>query len=204
MDRRPHSFLEQFHSMDTHLLLQRYRTGGLVPEAEAALRTVLESRGYSQEKLAQRETPDPASNESRPTSSPGRAAQTPQIPDSHPRLRPFNIVLKCLITPVVVIFVLFAIPLLGNFVVVGGAALLGCQTGEDNIHPCHFLGMDAGELIYGYIVDIFMLGAFNPVLAFLALGAFVRSPLGIIWWLTAGGVLVAREIMRRRLRAERG
>ncbi len=199
MDRQSQSFLEQFSAMDTKLLLQRYRAGGLVPEAEAALISVLEGRGYSREELARREMFQSASNVSRDTSLPEKTAPLPKVPSSHPRLRPFSLALKFLVIPVVVAFLLLAIPLLGNFVVIGGASLLGCQTGEDNIHPCHFLGMDIGQFVYGYVVDIFVLGGLNPVLAFVAFRAFICSLIGMVWLALVIGVFLTRERIRRDL-----
>ncbi|RUL62228.1 hypothetical protein EKH79_15190 [Dyella dinghuensis] len=199
MDRQSQSFLEQFNAMDTKLLLQRYRVGGLIPEAEVVLLSVLERRGYSQEKLAEKETLYPASTASPEASLLAKTTRRPSIPNSHPRLRPINRALKCLIIPVLVIFLLLAIPLVGNFVVLGGASLLGCQTGEDNIHPCHFLGWDIGEFVYGYVVDIFVLGGLNPILAFVAFRTFICSPLGMIWLSIVIGAVLVRERMRRRL-----
>lgn len=199
MDRQSQSFIEQFSAMDTKLLLQRYQTGGLIQEAEVALLSVLESRGYSRERLAQKETFHSTSNESSEALVPVKATPLPNITNSHPRLRPFGLALKCLVIPVLAIFLLLAIPLLGNFVVLGGASLLGCQTGEDKIHPCHFLGWDIGEFVSGYVVDIFVLGGLNPILALVAFRAFICSVLGIIWLSAVIGVLMVRERIRRRL-----
>jgi hypothetical protein len=204
MDRQPHDFLQQFGSMNTDLLLQRYRTGGLVPEAEAALLSVLESRGYSHEALVRKKTATPSSNGGPPALRPGKPAPIPRIHASHPDLRRFNLALKCLVAPVLIVFILLAIPLLGNFIVIGGAGLLGCQTGENHVHPCHFLGWDIGEFVYGYVVDIFVLGGANPFLAGVALLAFLRSPFGVAWLLLIGGTYGAREIRRWRITKPNG
>jgi hypothetical protein len=202
MDRESQSFFKQFSAMDTKLLLQRYRAGGLIPEAEVVLLSVLESRGYPLEKLARKETLYPVPDASREALPPNKITRPPNIPNSHPRLRPLSLALKFLIVPVIAIFLLLAIPLLGNFVVLGGASLLGCQTGEDNVHPCHFLGRDIGEFIYGYVVDIFLLGGLNPFLSLAAFSAFIRSLFGIIWLSVVIGVALIREHLRRRLATE--
>ena len=120
--------------------------------------------------------------------------------DQQRRLRGFNIALKCLMAPVLIFFILFAIPILGNFIVIGGASLLGCQTGEDATHPCHFGVWDISDVVSGYTVDAFIGGAANPIIAALAFMGFVRSFIGIAGLLAVGGVLVAREIQRKKLR----
>lgn len=199
MDRQSQNFFEQFNAMDTKLLLQRYQAGGLIPEAEVVLLSVLESRGYSREKLAQKEALPPTLDVGHGATLPTKTTSLPHIPNPHPRLRPFSLGLKGLVIPVLAFFLLLAIPLLGNFVVLGGASFLGCQTGEDNVHPCHFLGMDIGEFVYGYVVDIFVLGGLNPILAFVAFRAFIRSLLGIIWLSVVIGIVLIREHVRRHL-----
>lgn len=55
-------------------------------------------------------------------------------------------------------------------------------------------------MVCGYTVDAFIGGAANPIIAALAFMGFVRSFIGIAWLLAVGGVLVAREIKRKKLR----
>jgi len=45
------AFFHHYLAMDTRALLARYRSGGLLPEAEAALLEVLADRGYAVEAL---------------------------------------------------------------------------------------------------------------------------------------------------------
>lgn len=45
------AFFHHYRAMDARVLLARYRTGGLLPEAEAALLEVLADRGYTVEAL---------------------------------------------------------------------------------------------------------------------------------------------------------
>jgi hypothetical protein len=190
-------FREQFSAMDTALLLQRHRSGGMVHDAEVALLSVLEARGYTRETLAQ-ETLMHASTITAPL-LPDKPAKMPLIPLSHPSLRRLTIALRCLIIPVVVVFALLAIPLVGNFVVLEGASLLGCSVGEDKVHPCLFLGQDIGDFVYGYVVDIFLLGGFNPFFSAIAFANFIRSAIGIVWLLLVVGMYGARVIKRRQL-----
>jgi len=199
MDRQASRYFEQFSGMDTRLLLERHRAGGLLPEAEDALRLVLEGRGFSQEELVAKAIRHPEADMDQHAAPIPTAKPVIDFPKSHPALRPFNLALKCLIIPVITLFVLLAVPILGNFIVIGGASLLGCNTGENDVHPCHFLGMYIGMFVYGYEVDIFILGGANPILALTALGWFVRSPVGIIWLVAVVGVYGARRQRRRRL-----
>lgn len=99
--------------------------------------------------------------------------------DQQRRLRGFNIALKCLMAPVLIFFILIAIPILGNFIIIGGASLLGCQSGENEAHSCHFWVWDIGDVVCGYTVDAFIGGAANPIIAALAFMGFVRSFIGI-------------------------
>lgn len=115
------------------------------------------------------------------------------------RLRGFNFALKCLVIPVLVFFILIAIPVLGNFLVIGGAELLGCSIAENEPHPCHFMEWDISELVGGYTLDAFIGGAANPLIACFAFVAFIRSFMGVIWLLAISGVFVAREVKRRQL-----
>lgn len=203
MNQQQCMFLGQFEAMQTNLLLQRYRNGGLVPDAEVALLSVLESRGYSRDrieeagraadiavarqKLAEQETAQRIDMR--------RARQSVD-----PVFKRFNLALKCMVIPVGAFFLLLAIPLLGNFIVIGGAGLLGCNTGEDEIHPCMVLGSDVGSVIYGYVVDIFVVGGLNPFLAVMAFFGFLHTPFGAGWLLAVVGLFAAREIRRQRFR----
>jgi len=52
MSSQTHALLERFRAMETRILLMRYRAGGLLPEAEAALLEVLADRGCAADMLA--------------------------------------------------------------------------------------------------------------------------------------------------------
>jgi hypothetical protein len=195
MGQELRTFIDQYTAMDTRLLLQRYRAGGLMPEAEAALLLVLAERGYAGDALPPKGVPHDEAME-----PPAKPPSIPRVTLSHPRLRKFNLALKSLIIPVAAFFLLLAIPIIGNFVVLGGASLLGCRIGEDNIHPCRFLFWDIGKLVYGYVVDMFVLGAINPFLSASALFGFIRSALGAVWLWAVIGVFVAREVTRHRIK----
>lgn len=203
MNQQQRMFLEQFETMHTNLLLQRCRNGGLIPDAEAALLSVLESRGYSRDQIDEAgRAADIAAG--RHEVAEQEAAQriemrrVRQLAD--PVFKRVNLALKCVLIPVSAFFLLLAIPLVGNFIVIGGAGLLGCNTGEDRIHPCMVLGSDVGDLISGYVVDAFVAGGLNPLLAMMAFFGFLRTPFGAGWLFTVVGIFVAREIRRQSFR----
>lgn len=186
--------LDRFGAMETRVLLLRYRAGGLLPEAEAALLEVLSERGYAGAVLERKATaPDEATRT--PTSSP----MAFRVKRSHPDLRGFNLALRWLVAPVLLFFLLLAIPIIGNLVVIGGVSALGCRTGEDAIHSCHFLYWDIGELVYGYTIDAFIAGAANPIISCFAFFAFVRRAPGAVWLSVVIGIFVVREVKRYRI-----
>jgi len=197
MNAELRALLDRFGAMETHVLLLRYRAGGLLPEAEAALIEVLSDRGYAGEVLEQKVAAlDVAPQAPAPASASLRGKRP------HPELRKFNLALWLLVAPVFVFFLLLAIPILGNYIVIGGASALGCQTGENVIHPCHFLYWDIGDMVNGYMVDAFLAGAANPLISCLAFAAFVRSLPGAAWLSAVIGVFAAREVKRYRLQQQ--
>jgi 8-oxo-dGTP pyrophosphatase MutT (NUDIX family) len=110
-----------------------------------------------------------------------------------------TLAIRCLSWPVFVVFVLLALPMVGNLLVISLAHAHGCNTGEDAIHPCAFLVWDIGDLVSGYGLSSFLAGAANPFLAGLALYAFLKSWAGIVWSLLLGSALVMRWRRRRQL-----
>ncbi|WP_140656449.1 hypothetical protein [Rhodanobacter glycinis] len=203
MNQQQRMFLEQFEAMQTNLLLQRYRNGGLVPDAEVALLSVLEGRGYSRDQIdeAGRVGDTAAARHEIAEQEKAQRIEMRRVRQSaDPAFKRFNLALKCVVIPVSAFFLLLAIPLLGNFIVIGGAGLLGCNTGENDVHPCMVLGSDVGSLIYGYVVDVFVVGGLNPFLAVMAFFGFLRTPFGASWLLTVVGIFVAREIRRQSFR----
>lgn len=201
MNEESRAFIEQFSSMDTQLLLARHRIGGLVPEAQTALAEVLRRRGVTDEELTAlaANAPSAASIVEAPPQAHDRAPAQ-RIKYSHPRLRGFRIALWCIVLPVIALFVVLATPLLGGFVVMGVARMLGCNTGENAEHPCHLLGWDIGHLVSGYTISAFLGGAAAPIIAGFAFNAFIRSPFGVAWLACIGGVLTAMQVARHHLR----
>lgn len=203
MNQQQRKFLEQFEAAQTNLLLQRYRNGGLVPDAEVALLSVLESRGYSRDQIdeAGRAADVAAARHEVAQQEAAQRIEMRRVRQSvDPVFKRFNLALKCVLIPVGAFFLLLAIPILGNFIVIGGAGLLGCNTGENDVHPCMVLGSDVGSLIYGYVVDVFVVGGLNPFLAVMAFFGFLRTPFGTSWLLAVVGLFVAREVRRQSFR----
>lgn len=197
MNGQSRELLDRFGAMAAHVLLLRYRAGGLLPEAEAALLEVLSDRGYAGEALERKVAALDVATQP-PASSPVPF----RVKRPHPELHHFNLALWLLVTPVFVFFLLLAIPILGNLIVIRGAETLGCQTGENAIHVCHFLYWDIGSLVNGYVVDAFLVDAANPILSYFAFAAFVRCPPGAMWLSVVVGVFTAREVKRYRLQQQ--
>lgn len=194
MNDQRRDWVDRFGAMDTRALLARYRAGGLLPEAEEALLEVLADRGYAGDRLQQ-----VVASSSMAVPPPVPEPAVVRVGRSHPELRGFNRALRWLVSPVLLVFVLMAIPIVGNFLVLGGASALGCRTGEDNVHPCHFLFWDIGNLDAAYMVDAFVVGAANPIISCFAFFAFVESFPGDVWFAAVLGLLIAREVKRTRL-----
>lgn len=203
MKQQQLAFRGQFDAMDTKLLLQRYRQGGLLPDAEVALLSVLEGRGYSRE---QAEEALRLADTAVVMHEAAVRAAAMDIEVRHVRqaadvvFKRINLALKALFLPVIVFFVLLAIPVVGNVIVIGGAELLGCRTGENEIHPCVLLGSDIGSFVYGYLVDAFVAGMLNPFLAVIGFFDFLRTPVGIVWAFAVISIFAAREMRRRSFR----
>lgn len=198
MENRQRSFIEQFDAMPTNLLLHRYKQGGLVPEAAAALLDVLESRGYSREKAdEQLRLAETVAVEKLEATEKAHARAARLAVD--PVLKRLRVLLWGIVSPVTLLFVLLAIPLLGNFIVIEVASRLGCNLGENAVHPCFVLGHDMGSFVYGYLVDIFILGAFNPFFSAELFVRFLHSLAGILWMLGIAATIVARTIRRHSL-----
>ncbi|HEU4671063.1 MAG TPA: hypothetical protein VFR91_10150 [Dyella sp.] len=202
MDTRRRSFIEQFDAMPTNLLLHRYKQGGLVPEAAAALLDVLESRGYSREKadeqlrLAETAAIEKAVAKLEATEKARARAARLSV---DPVLKRLRVLLWGIVAPVAMLFILLAILLLGNFIVIEGASRLGCNLGENAVHLCFVLGHDMGSFVYGYLVDIFVLGAFNPFFSAELFLKFLQSTAGILWMLGIAAIILARRIRRHSL-----
>lgn len=195
-------FRELFQAMDTPLLLERYRRGGMVPEAAAALLSVLEERGYPRETLDTiGDAIKPVPNIEFTQEEPARITFA-----GHPlqalkrRMKRIRWTLLVMVIPVLLAFLLLALPIVGNFVVLGFASAMGCSTGENMVHSCMFMGKDIGNFIYGYVVDIFVLGLFNPFFAASAMMVFLKTAIGIAWMLAVLSLIVVWFTTRRRLR----
>jgi len=188
MRKEPRSLQEQFDAMDTSLLLERYRRGGLVPDAQSALLFVLERRAFTSDRLNHTED-----------AREGRRRIDKATNAKRSRLKKVCLALNGLFFPVCTFFLLSAIPLIGNYVMLGFVSLIGCSVNEAQAHPCSLLGWDLADVAYGYVVDVFLAGAANPLLAGWALERFLVSAVGIAWLMVVSILYIARRRMRRQI-----
>lgn len=73
---------------------------------------------------------------------------------------------------------------------------VGCEFSERNADPCFVFGVDLGEVFYGYLVGMFLLGVGNPF--FLIRAIFALSTTFEMWILCLSiyGVIVGRRAVR--------
>lgn len=188
MRKEPRSLQEHFGAMDTKLLLERYRRGGLVPDAQLVLLSVLEQRGFTPDKLNHAQD-----------ASEGRRRLEQSMDVQRSRVRKVVVALNSLFFPVCWFFLLAAIPVIGNYLMLGFVSLMGCSVNEAQVHPCSLLGWDLSEVAYGYVVDAFLAGAANPFLAVYALEKFLVSAVGIVWLMVITILYIAKRRMRRHI-----
>ncbi|MFC5525005.1 hypothetical protein ACFPPA_04555 [Rhodanobacter ginsengisoli] len=188
MRKEPRSLQEQFDAMDTRLLLERYRRGGLVPDALSALLSVLEGRGFTSDRLNHTED-----------AREGRHRIDQAVNAQRFRLKKVGLAFNSLFFPVCWFFLLSAIPVIGNYLMLGFVSLMGCSVNEAQAHPCSLLGWDLADVAYGYVVDAFLEGAANPLLAGWALEKFLISGLGIAWLMVVSILYIAKRRMRRQI-----
>lgn len=83
--------------------------------------------------------------------------------------------------PMLAYLLLFSLPVIGN--VVAGLALgsLDCTGGGGSAPTCFLLGKDVGEVLYGYVIGMFLLGMINPFLAWQLLSVFLPGSLAMAW-----------------------
>jgi hypothetical protein len=116
--------------------------------------------------------------------------------ESH--LKKINLALKWLVIPIVVAFVLLAVPILGNVVALEFAKFIGCTVSANEPHACSLLGANIGGLLEGYLVGSFLAGAINPFLAGMALTIFISSTVGEVWLLAVFFLVSAKFYMLHR------
>ena len=167
-----------------------------------ALLDVLERRGYSREKADEqlRLAENAAAEKAVATQE---AAEQARVRAARlakdPALKRLRVVLWSIVSPVAIFFVLLAVPLLGNLIVIESASRLGCNLGENAVHPCIVLGHDMGDFVYGYLVDIFVLGGFNPFFSAELFLKFLHSLAGMLWMLGIAATIVAQRMRRHSL-----
>lgn len=117
-------------------------------------------------------------------------------------IRLLDWVLVVLLLPPGLLYLLLAMPIVGNAIVLDLANQLGCHGDASGVQPCYFLGTDIGGIVYNYGVGMILLGMTNPIMA---LGVFdVLLPTFVIylWGIVSVLVFAMRVHLRARTAAE--
>ena len=92
--------------------------------------------------------------------------------------------------PLLVLYLVFACPILGNIVYMNLHDSIGAHCPSGNAAravQCFYNGVDIGKLQYNYGIGLLALGLINPILAFSVIDALVpRWPL-LLWLVTIIG-----------------
>ena len=109
--------------------------------------------------------------------------------------------------PFVVFFVLLCLPVVGNIVALAFGQSIGCEFSEREAEPCFVFGVNLGEIFYGYLAGMFLLGIGNPVMFVRAI--FALSATFEIWFIlisvcciVLGRKTIRFETLRRMLAAK--
>ena len=85
-------------------------------------------------------------------------------------------------TPLLLLFLAFGLPLIGNFTALTLADFLECAVTSSKPQPCYIFGRDIGEVLYNYAVTSLVGGIANPVLFFQLLTAALPAPIVFAWF----------------------
>ena len=119
-------------------------------------------------------------------------------PGTAHRLTLVNRALKVLVLPPVVVYILLALPIVGNLIVIGfSTRILRCHIDAGGPQSCLFLGNDIGDINYGYGVGSIVLGITNPFLAAEAYSRFISLPVFAGWVFLVFATVIFRERMKR-------
>ncbi len=83
--------------------------------------------------------------------------------------------------PMLAYLLLFSLPVIGNLVAGLTLGSLDCTGRGGSAPTCFLFGKDVGEVLYGYVIGMFLLGIINPFLAWQLLSVFLPGSLAIVW-----------------------
>lgn len=111
-------------------------------------------------------------------------------------------ILGAIAFPVILLFLVFGLPVIGNHVVLSMAVDHGCRVNAAGSHPCVMLGIDWGDTVYSYGISSLLGGIINPIILLRVINRFV--PFWVMFygtqlWViaTVAAVILRRDAMKR-------
>lgn len=83
--------------------------------------------------------------------------------------------------PMLAYLLLFSLPVIGNLVAGLTLGSLDCTGGGGSAPTCFLFGKNVGDVFYGYVIGMFLLGMMNPFLAWQLLSVFLPGSLVMAW-----------------------
>lgn len=83
--------------------------------------------------------------------------------------------------PMLAYLLLFSLPVIGNLVAGLTLGSLDCTGGGGSAPTCFLFGKNVGDVFYGYVIGMFLLGMMNPFLAWQLLSVILPGSLVMAW-----------------------
>jgi hypothetical protein len=92
-----------------------------------------------------------------------------------------TVAFRVVFAPLLVLFLVFGIPLVGNFVVLQIGWSVDCGGNPSYVPPCYLFGKDISDIFGNYALTIVIAGALNPILFIAIIFRFLPIAIIIIW-----------------------
>ena len=107
---------------------------------------------------------------------------------------------KVLVLPPMILFILLALPLVGNvLVILFTTKVMHCPLSAGSAQACVFLGHDIGGISYAYAMSLVLLGAFNILYAIWIYCTFVPKVILLAWLAFALTIIVLRRKIKKQI-----
>lgn len=123
------------------------------------------------------------------------------IAELEARLDRIDTLLAYLGVPLLILFLVFGLPVLGTIVVFSISKELGCTVNAGSVHPCYLFGKDIGPVLYNYLIGSIFGGLLNPFLFISGFVTLMPKFVGVVWLLLVMALPVARSGIKTDLEA---